>query len=152
AGLAVLAGVEGADDVGVVEQGAALGLAVEAVDVVLAADQVVVEDLQRDLAVVPAVVAEVDGAHAALAEPAEDAVVAEAAGLVRIGDGRARGRARGRSWGGPGPGIGPGPSVPGRGEGLRPGRVQVGLFHVCSGPRPASSSPPGSDTRPGTAL
>ena len=104
AGLLVLAVVEGADDVGVVEEFAALGLAVEAVDVALAAGELVVEHLDGDLAVFALFPAEVDRAHAALAEPPQKAVFAEAAQVVQRVV-RPAGRA---------------------------GRVQVGVFHALS--------------------
>ena len=104
AGSVVLAAVEGADDVGVVEQLAAFGLAAETVDVALAAGQLVVQHLDGDLGVFALLPAEVHDAHTAFAEPPQEAVVAEAAQIVqRVG------RPAGR-----------------------PGRVQVGVIHALS--------------------
>ena len=53
---------------------AAAGLAVEAIDVALIGDEGIVEHLEGDLTAAACLVAEVDRAHAALAETAEEAV------------------------------------------------------------------------------
>jgi hypothetical protein len=134
AGGAVLADVQSADDVGVVEQDTGLGLAVEAVDVVLVAGQALAEHLEGDLAVVLAVVGQVNRAHATLAEAAQDAVLTEIAQVGRArGDGRTRAvGARGQDWCGPRPGVGAWRRRLGRARGSRPGRVQVGVVHVVS--------------------
>ena len=103
AGSVVLTAIEGLDDVGVIEELAAFGLTAEAVDIALAAGQLVVQHLDRDLDVFTFFPAEIDRPHAAFAEPAQEAVFAEPAQVVQ----------RIRPMG-------------------RPGRVQVGVVHALS--------------------
>ncbi len=79
----VLADIQGADDVGMVEQGAALGLAIKAIDVALIAGQVLAEDLDGDLLVLAFVIAQIDRSHAAFAQAAQNAILAEAAHLMQ---------------------------------------------------------------------
>jgi hypothetical protein len=64
-------------DAGVEDGGGGLGLAQEAEAGGPVADDVVVEDLEGDLAVGDGVLGEVDAAHAAGAEQADDAIGAE---------------------------------------------------------------------------
>ena len=78
-----------ADDVGVVEPGRVLGLALEALDEGGVGRTVGGEDFDRILPVGRLVVGEVDRAHPALAELAEHAVRAD--GLQRVGSRRVRG-------------------------------------------------------------
>ena len=83
---AVLACGDALDDVGVAEQVAALGLAVEAIDVRLVAGEVFGEHFDGDVPAVGLVVAEVDEPHAPFAERAQNAELAEAAQrLQRVG-------------------------------------------------------------------
>ena len=79
----VLAGAVTADDVGVVEQLAALVLAVEAIDVALVAGEAVGEHLERHLLAQLLMIGQVDRSHAALAESAQNAELAESAQFVR---------------------------------------------------------------------
>src|ERR1700722_1456419 len=65
AGVSVLAEAEAADDGGMVQQGAAFGLTVEAIDVALIAGQMVAENLDRYLGIAPFGVNQVDLAHPA---------------------------------------------------------------------------------------
>src|SRR5262245_19461396 len=79
----VLAGAVTADDVGVVEQLAALVLAVEAIDVALVAGEAVGKHLERHLLAQLLVIGEVDRSHATLAESAQNPELAESAQFVR---------------------------------------------------------------------
>src|SRR5262249_18766510 len=79
-----LAGADGANDVGMIEGGAAARLAVEAGDVVLVVE-VLGQDLDGDVLVLGLDVTEIDLAHAAFAEAAEEAVLSQAAQLGRGG-------------------------------------------------------------------
>ena len=75
-----------ADDVGMVEQGSTTGLTVESVDIGLVGGHVVRQDLDGDVAAQAGMVAEVDRTHAALAEQAQNPILAETAQVVqRIG-------------------------------------------------------------------
>jgi hypothetical protein len=76
----------GADDVGVVEGGDGAGLAVEALEGGGVFGAVRRQDLDGDLPAEGDVLAEVDGAHAALAEGREDLVRAEQEAAVPAGE------------------------------------------------------------------
>ncbi len=73
-GAVPLAAVEDADDVRVRQRGGARGLAPEALDELLVFGEVVVQDLDGDLAAEQLVLGEVDVGHAARAEPRDHAV------------------------------------------------------------------------------
>src|SRR5262245_3502846 len=81
----VLPRAKSANDAGMIAQPAALGLAVETIHEALIAGQLLREDLESYLAVSGLVIGEIDHPHAALAEPAQDAVFPEPAQLRRIG-------------------------------------------------------------------
>src|SRR5205807_1110173 len=74
----VLSHGDAVDDIGVIEQSDALGFPEKALDVRVPG-QVVGQDLDGDMASLFFVKAEVDGAHAALAQPPQDAEFTQAA-------------------------------------------------------------------------
>ena len=78
-GDAVLTGGDALDDVIVVQQTAALGFAIKAIDVRLIAGEVVGQHLDGDVAILGLVIAEIDEAHAAFAERPQDAEPTQAA-------------------------------------------------------------------------
>src|SRR5258708_2817841 len=88
----ILVDADAAYDVGMIQDAAAAGLAVEPGDETGIADQMVGKDFQGNLLFLPLMIGQVDRSHAALAKPAQNAIRAEAARFLRNVGGRSRRR------------------------------------------------------------